>query len=312
MAAALPLSRHATLPAAERIRTPRIREAETIQPLKGHSGAQVLLCLKDGASLVRKTAGSKAQNQRLKDQIAKQRLLAAHGLPFPRVLAEGIDPTGLAYAEMDYVPARTVASIIAAGSPFDQNRVLKEIRSALTLFRMTAGGTLDPGLFTRKIDEIVGKMSAKAGSLAGPIAAMGRMLSARDWNAIPESACHGDMTLENILIGQRRTVFIDCDETFASSYWMDLSKLFQDVDGHWCLRELHLTAPGGTAMINAVERLHRLAGPLHALAAHVAPAFAARKAQLTALNLFPTLPYTKSKKQLEFVLSRMQFVLSAP
>ena len=95
---------------------------------------------------------------------------------------------------------------------------------------------------------------------------MGNELSARDWSAIPESPCHGDLTLENILLHQRRAVFIDCDETFASSYWLDLSKLFQDVDGHWCLRHLYLDAPAGTAVVNAIGRLHRLATPLRALA----------------------------------------------
>ena len=261
---------------------------------------------------MRKTAGTIAQNTRLQEQIAKQRLLAAHGLPFPRVLSEGIDAMGLAYAEMEYVPARTVASIIAAAAPFDQEQVLKAIERALTLFRLKAGRALDVGVFQHKLVEIIAKSEARVGdrTLAGRIAKMGRDLSTRNWSGIPSSPCHGDMTLENILLHQKRAVFIDCDETFASSYWLDLSKLFQDVEGHWCLRKLYLEPPTKTALANAVGRLLRLAAPLRALALRLEPGFDVYRPQLTALNLFRTIPYTDDRKQIEFVLDRMRAVLA--
>jgi aminoglycoside phosphotransferase len=310
MVAALPVPKDAPLVEATRARPAR-DEFETIQPLKGHSGAEVVLCLRGQTSVVRKTSGSVAQNRRLQDQMAKQRLLTAHGLPFPRVLAEGIDPIGRAYAEMEYVPARTVASVIAAAAPFDQSQLLKAVERALTLFRMTASNTLDPEIFRGKIGDIIANADAVASApLANEIVRAGNELLGRDWSAIPASSCHGDLTLENILLHQRRTVFIDCDETFASSYWLDLSKLFQDVDGHWCLRHLYLDAPTGTALVNAIGRLHRLAAPLRALAGAIAPNFAAYKPQLTALNLFRTIPYTSDTRQIAFVLSRMRFLLS--
>jgi aminoglycoside phosphotransferase len=310
MVAARALANDTTPPAAE-APLARGQELETVRPLKGHSGAEILLCVRGGSSVVRKTAGIIAQNTRLQEQIAKQRLLAAHGLPFPRVLSEGIDAMGLAYAEMEYVPARTVASIIAAAAPFDQEQVLKTIERALTLFRLTAGRALDAGVFQNKILEIVTKSEARIGDiLADRIAKIGRDLSTRDWSGIPSSPCHGDMTLENILLHQKRAVFIDCDETFASSYWLDLSKLFQDVDGHWCLRKLYLEPPTKTALANAVGRLLRLAAPLRALTSRLEPSFDAYRPQLTALNLFRTIPYTDDRKQIEFVLDRMRVVLA--
>lgn len=310
MVAALPLAKDAPLPTAAHV-LPARADLETIQPLKGHSGAEVVLCLRGRASVVRKTAGSIQQNQRLQDQMAKQRLLTAHGLPFPRVLAEGIDAAGLAYAEMEYVPARTAASVIAAAAPFDQDQLLKVVERALDLFRMTAGHALDAEIFRRKIGEIVAKAESVAPTpLSDAITATGKELLQREWSAIPSSPCHGDMTLENILLHQQRTVFIDCDETFASSYWLDLAKLFQDVDGHWCLRHLYLNSQAGTSLVNAIGRLHRLAAPLRALATRLAPDFEAYRLQLTALNLFRTIPYTKDTKQIEFVLSRMRSLLS--
>jgi aminoglycoside phosphotransferase (APT) family kinase protein len=288
-------------------------ELETVQPLKGHSGAQVLLCLRGRSSFVRKTAGDIVQTPRLQKQIAKQRLLAAHGLPFPRVFSEGVDEMGRAYAEMEYVPARTVASMIVGAAPFDPERVLKAVERALTLFRMKAGEAVRPEIFREKIEDIVSKSDARLAdrSRAGDIRLLGRDLSCHDWSTIPSSPCHGDMTLENILVDQRRVVFIDCDETFASSFWLDLSKLFQDIDGHWCLRKLYLEPPTRTALANATGRLLRLASPLRALADRLAPGFAACRPQLTALNLFRTIPYTDDVNQIDFVLSRMRAVLAS-
>jgi hypothetical protein len=213
---------------------------------------------------------------------------------------------------MEYVPARTVASIVANAAPFDQEPVLKAIERALTLFRLQAGDALGADIFQRKISDIVAKSTTRAadGLLADKIAGIGRELSSRNWNAIPSSPCHGDMTLENILLQQKRAVFIDCDETFASSYWLDLSKLYQDVDGHWFLRKLYLEPPTKTALANAVGRLLRLAAPLRALALRLEPGFDAYRPHLTALNLFRTIPYTNDRKQIEFVLDRMRMVLA--
>jgi aminoglycoside phosphotransferase len=310
MAVARPLANDAP-PSAAASRA-RGEELEPVRPLKGHSGAEILLCVRGRSSVVRKTAGSVTQNTRLQQQIAKQRLLAAHGLSFPRVISEGIDDRGLAYAEMEYVPARTVASIVANAAPFDQEPVLKAIERALTLFRLQAGDALGADIFQRKISDIVAKSTTRAadGLLADKIAGIGRELSSRNWNAIPSSPCHGDMTLENILLQQKRAVFIDCDETFASSYWLDLSKLYQDVDGHWFLRKLYLEPPTKTALANAVGRLLRLAAPLRALALRLEPGFDAYRPHLTALNLFRTIPYTNDRKQIEFVLDRMRMVLA--
>ena len=229
-----------------------------------------MLCLRGRAASCAKRPVRWRKTDDCGNRWPKQRILPAHGLPFPRVLPEGVDPVGRAFPEMEYVPAGTIASVIAAAAPFDQSQLLKAVERALTLFRMTASNTLDPEIFRGKIGDIIAKAGAVAPSpLANEIVAVGNELLGRDWSAIPASSCHGDLTLENILLHQRRTVFIDCDETFASSYWLDLSKLFQDVDGHWCLRHLYLDAPTGTALVNAIGRLHRLAAPLRALAARL-------------------------------------------
>ena len=290
------------------------RALHVLQTLKGHSGADVVLGLREGRSLVRKTAGASAQNARLEGQAEKQRVLLAHGLPLPRILSQGLDAAGRAFIEMEYVPARTAASVVVDGTAFPTDLVIAALERALTLFRLTESEALAPEVFQRKIEEIIIKTAHGAGDrLGAAVDAMGRTLLNLPWSGIPSSACHGDLTLENILIGQRNgVVFIDCDEPFASSSWLDVAKLCQDVDGHWCLRHLYLESPEALALVHAVERLHRLRPFLRALAARTTPGFEAFRPQLTALNLFRTLPYTKDTHQIAFVLDRMRVVLAAP
>lgn len=312
MLAALPLPKDAHSPDVATVAPTDAAELKPLQALKGHSGARVILCLRGQRSVVRKTAASPTQNTRLQKQAEKQRLLFALAMPFPRVLAEGIDAEGCAFVEMDYVPARTVASVIGSSTPFDQGLVFAAVERALALFRLTEGSPIAPEIFHRKIAETATQAATDA-SLASQIGSMSQALMSCDWSGIPSSACHGDMTLENLLVGQGRgLVFIDCDEPFASSHWLDIAKLCQDIDGHWCARHLYLASQPGPALINAAERLRRLVPDLRELAARAAPGFEARRPQLTALNLFRTLPYTKDKQQAGFVLTRMRGLLASP
>jgi len=160
------------------------------------------------------------------------------------------------------------------------------------------------------VDQCAGKPSCSVHAAA--ISAAAERLDDMDWQGVPGSICHGDLTLENMLVCQKRgAVFIDCDDCFASSYWLDVAKLFQDVTGHWCLRNLYLADQAGRDLLNAVQRLDRLAPALRALVALMEPSLAIRLPQFAALHLFRTLPYTQDEKLVAFVLTRISAVLSS-
>lgn len=279
-------------------------------PLKGHSGATVMLLQEGGAHVVRKTAGAPAQNARLLSQADKQRQLLYSGLPFPAVLKSGLDQD-LAFFDMEYVPGRTVANIVCEAAPFLADAVLGALQRLFDLFRLTAGAPLDSDLFLQKIGQIAACRSPVTAPHAKEIAETAARLARFSWDGIPRSACHGDLTLENILVcGNRRVVFIDCDECFASSWWLDAAKLFQDAAGHWCLRHFYLAGDRGAAMLNAAEHLDSLAAQLHALVAAADRSLSDRLPQLAALHLFRTLPYAKDPRVVSFVLARISTVLS--
>jgi len=277
--------------------------------LTGHSGASVVLHTSGLNSFVRKTAERPEMNTRLTSQAEKQRMLRMLGLPFPRVFMQGEDCLGRASFDMEYIPGRSIAAAVGDAASFDPLLVVTAVERMAWLFSSTAGDDLDAALFVRKIDGIA-RHGAADPSLAAEIEACARLLGAQDWRGIPASSCHGDLTLENILLkSDRSIVFIDCDETFASSFWLDFAKLFQDISGHWCIRELYAADAPPVHRVNAIQKLDQLGARLRALAAGIDPALAARLPQLASLGLFRAIPYAKDPALVAFLCGRIGCLL---
>ena len=264
---------------------------EALYALAGHSGARVVLHAGRTRSFVRKTAGHASQNERLQGQIEKQRHLRRIGIPFPHVLRSGVDAQGCTFFDMAYVPGRSLADAAANAMPFALEPVVAAVERMLWLFKSCSGEALDAELFRGKI-EAIGKSSKVAGACA-------ERLLARDWRGIPSSLSHGDLTLENIMLGpEHRVVFIDCDAPWVSSWWLDVGKLYQDLQGHWCLRRVG----GGVQRVNAIEKLSQLDALFRPL---VEPALMERLPQLAALHLFRALPYAADGETAAFICKRI-------
>ena len=273
------------------------------QVFHGHSGADVRFHAASG--IVRKTAAAPAVNARLLAQAEKQRRLFMLGLPFPRVLAERLDAEGRAQFDMQYLPGRSIADAVNQAGAFDPATVLKSVERMFWLFAQAAGAALPAQLFHEKIHAI-----AKAGG--DPVKEAAKRLAACDWTGIPQSPCHGDLTLENMLITTAKTIaFIDCDEPFASSYWLDFGKLFQDIEGHWCLRRLYAADAPAPARVNAIQKLAPLAREFRNLAAVTDAALPARLPQLAALGLLRAVPYARDEALIGFVCRRIAHLLDA-
>lgn len=283
-----------------------------IQRLEGHSGATLILYDQGRSCIVRKTAATPGSNARLLRQATLQRQLSICSIPFPRVLAEGLDGDGLAFFDMEYVPASNLAALICRASPLDREPLVPTLDRIFRFFRLTAADALPSSLFYGKIDQVAQQCAdLDSCALRLPlIAKMAARLGAHSWDGIPSSLCHGDMTLENMLLCPARgLVFVDCDDGFASSYWLDAGKLFQDIAGHWCLRGLYAAGAQDAELAGATRRLEQLAPMLRAMLALMDPQLVLRLPQLAALNLFRTLPYSRDQRLVSFVLERIAHVL---
>jgi len=81
-------------------------------------------------------------------------------------------------------------------------------------------------IFTKSIDQVILKK-------------IFTRLYSHNWSHIEKSFCHGDLTLENILINNQNIFFIDLSENFISSYKLDISKLLFDLITGWSNRNLN-------------------------------------------------------------------------
>ena len=269
--------------------------------LHGHSGARVEF--HPDARLVRKTAAAPHTNARLQAQSEKQRRLFMLGLPFPRILAERVNAEGCAEFDMQYLPGRSLADAVSQAALFDPAAVVKSVERMMWLFAPAAGLPLAPHFFQNKIRAIAQEAPDEVRQAAA-------RLSACNWHGIPESPCHGDLTLENMLITTARTVaFIDCDQAWVSSYWLDFGKLFQDIEGHWCLRRLYAPGVPPAQRINAIQKLEPLGRAFRTLAARTDTVLLERLPQLAALGLLRAIPYAKDQDTIAFICKRIAHLL---
>jgi aminoglycoside phosphotransferase (APT) family kinase protein len=285
---------------------------EVRRVFKGHSGARVVLHSTGSHSFVRKTAGNPSSNARLLSQMEKQRQLSQTGVPLPRMLASGTDEAGRAYFDMAYVPGLTVAQAVLEATVFNADVLVSAIERMFWLFRACSGEPISADQFRHKIVDIARHDRGATNVPSGPeaIRNCADVLLRLDWSGIPSSPSHGDLTLENIMLrAGRSVVFIDCDQAWVSSYWLDFGKLFQDVYGHWCLRNSY--KHGGPQLANAKGKLEQLAGAFETLAAREDPALTAKLRQLAALNLFRALPYAVEADIASFIYARVLHLLGA-
>ena len=64
------------------------------------------------------------------------------------------------------------------------------------------------------------------------------ILESFDWTNVYKSACHGDLTLENILITKDKKLYlIDFLDSFYNSWQIDIAKLLQDLELKWAFRD---------------------------------------------------------------------------
>lgn len=278
--------------------------------LKGHSGAGLTL-IEGAQPIVRKQATRLEQNARLKDQCAKLQEAHKQGLSCPEIYKTG-ELEGLFFFDMEFIPGETLAHAIISGRQLDWSRLLPQIRRQIDHFAASETGIIAVESFLLKIRNILAACGANM--VAAPyIARLGdqfERLAALDWTSIPSSECHGDLTLENILIrSDGQLVFLDFDVPEQSSWQLDIGKMYQDLFGHWCLRSLALEQVETFRMINAQMALARADAALAPIT-DLVPGGRARFAQLAAFHLARTLPYARDENIVRFVSQRLGHILA--
>lgn len=285
------------------------RERSEIE-LSGFSGARVLLIREgDEPAFIRKISAVPAGNVRLQAQAVKQKLIAGlldGCVTTPRILGDAHDEAGLYYFDMEYVRGQDgVTFLRTAGFPAVV-RFADALSEAIERFATLKDQVLrvsprESALAKcEEIHEKVAHIDVQAGR------SVERLLQAVLTADVPDdlavTACHGDMTLENLVVtADNRIVFIDLLDTFFDHWLGDVAKLEQDLKAGWYMRK---SPPLPLGVVHYVrKRLLDLSDRLSADASRLLALF-------VCIHLARILPYAKTVEDRAFVLGRLDFLLT--
>ena len=209
---------------------------EKIKELSGFSGCKIFLYKKGDLFFVRKISKSLEYNSRLKEQMKKQ-ILFEEKFSTKKIHAPKIFNSGLIgdcfYFDMEFVNGENLINVISTSSLNELKRISKDLIKILGLFKKNKLKTKKnlSAYSLKKLNDILSKSKSKRQKnileeLKSPLKELPRV------NA---TICHGDFTLENIMFDKstKKYYLIDFLDSFVDHYWLDVVKLFQDLDGQW-------------------------------------------------------------------------------
>lgn len=203
-----------------------------VKNLSGHSGCIVNLVEENGLIFVSKLSSDMDYNFRLKKQSKKQNNFVSHSNVYtPKIFRQGFNHDGLYYFDMEFIQGKTLAEYTNSITIIEISDFIK------CLFRSLywEEERIDPKtnqIFQNKINSLKKKCSSYQN-----LDKAFNILENFDWSRVYKSACHGDLTLENILITKDRKLYlIDFLDSFYNSWQIDIAKLLQDVELKWSFR----------------------------------------------------------------------------
>lgn len=200
--------------------------------LGGHSGCKIVLCEpKNSKAFVRKISSNIDYNSRLKLQKNKQENYQSEKIKVPKIIGEGYQHDGLYYFDMEYVQGITLAEYIKNIEVSEINGVVDVLINDIV--NVSNFGSPNNEVFFNKIESLRLKLT----DLNNPIINEALdLLENHDWGAFKQSSCHGDMTLENIIVSKNNFYLIDFLDSFYDNWIMDLSTILQDIQCLWHYR----------------------------------------------------------------------------
>ncbi len=205
--------------------------------LGGHSGCQIFLIEDDdGQVFVRKISKDVDYNERLEVQSKKQASFLGDPIRAPRVLDHGYTDDGLYFFDMEYVQGVTLAEYIKTMEIGKVKGIVESLVNSIvsnTPVAFLENTVSVEEIFRKKLSDLREKLKDKNNAVINHSL---DLLERHDWHKLTPSQCHGDMTLENIIVKDDRLYFIDFLDSFYDSWFLDIGTLLQDVQVMWSYR----------------------------------------------------------------------------
>ncbi len=257
--------------------------SEKITLLKGYSGCKILLVEAPEKSFIRKVSSDCAYNERLLKQCRKQSMCGFGKTP--QVLGSGyVD--GLFFFDMQYVRGATLSEYLLQVPATYLKRTVEKIYNAAS-HGYSADGSSGAEIQTAvraKIESLRCLQNAHAN-----LAEVFEYLDSLSWCGIRAGDCHGDMTLENIIVDSSGEFYmIDFLDSFAESPVVDIAKTLQDIFLRWSYRYRTLSVYEDIRLSDACDVFLGLLGRDAALKKAVF--------DILLVNLLRIYPYIKDEK----------------
>lgn len=198
--------------------------------LQGHSGCKLELYENENLLKVRKSSPDLAYNVRLKDQAEKQRKFENLLIKVPLVLSEGYDDQ-IYWFEMQYIHGQKLSEWLMK-NPFEKTRGI------INQIGLSIAEKLNSETIPIENSKIQAKLlSLQKNEVINRLGLIDKLNHKLQELHIPSGYCHGDLTLENIIIDKDDNIyFIDFLDSFINSPLLDVAKLYQDFYFLWSFR----------------------------------------------------------------------------
>jgi len=292
---------------SELLAHPAFRDVSGIVPMSGFSGAfvAVINSTNEKTRRVRKSAVDAKGSIRLFDQAKRQMALlkVLHNVAHvPAVLDEGTIE-GCYWYDMEFVSGIDAVEYLSIGTRPKVDSFFCQLASILDTLKITSSAD-EPSFelnskLNRKLDEIdtltTGKFHAWTDLLRDTMSETEIYLS--------PTFSHGDLTLENILVDRsERLWLIDAIPSPFNHYWIDLAKLFQDLEGRWFLHRKRSLSIALTLVLSEKLVQHVVERDAHYLTYHPV---------LLGMNFARILPYCTGPEDIKFVTNRIELAVAS-
>jgi hypothetical protein len=258
-----------------------------------------LFIVKDGAAYyVKKIAKDLDYNVRLKAQCKKQKEYKSNIFKPVRVKNEGFGSDGLFYFTMEYINGITLADSM-------QNIELSRIKDIAEMFLSMIPIIIEPdpkapSVFRKKAKKLAIELGKDIGGRGEGL----KDILDYSWDYISHSPCHGDLTLENIILANGEVYLLDFLDSFYDSWLIDLAKVFQDIDTYWHYRKME------TKNVNLNIRLLILKNTMveRIMLRSDGDRIMDSLYHVLLINLFRIVPYTKDKLTMDWLDKQIAYV----
>ena len=271
--------------------------------LKGHSGANLSIIPQRKQTIVRKAAHSVSGNARLLLQMEKQQSFNELKGPIkaPEIFDSGTDDEGRFYFDMEFIPGLDGHRFLEKCTPTELRSFTGKLSDHLLTIKdlprickpSSYHSLYEASVF--KLIDIHLKKVGLSNDLVGSI--LDSLERIRNLKINTQSFCHGDFTLENIMVNTKGDlIFLDfLDSTFEHPF-QDLAKLSQDIHGGWFrIKGRRISS----AFIIYLDDM------LAVTSKSIFPDYNSIRNILLTLNFCRILPYVSSGSQKKFVIDQI-------